>query len=101
MPYFQVDGASVYDRLHAPKFHLLVFSDQEHGHEELRAQVEHDYGAWVDFLALRLDPHVAELFGSDRSFTLLLRPDIHIAYLSPDASFEDLKAYFQRVIGYS
>src|SRR5215510_5639353 len=27
MPYFLVDGESVYDKLHAPKFHLIAVSD--------------------------------------------------------------------------
>jgi len=29
MPYFLVDGSSVYDQLRAPKFHLLTFSNGE------------------------------------------------------------------------
>ena len=44
MPYFLVDGANVYDKLREPKFHLLVFSNGEHGYEGLMPGGENEYG---------------------------------------------------------
>lgn len=100
MPYFPVDGESVYDMLHEPKFHLLVFTD-----EAGSAQVSEAVGAdadLVDFNALRLGPQVEEAFGTDRPFTVLLRPDNYVAYISAEpASTGELKAYLNDFVGHS
>jgi 2-polyprenyl-6-methoxyphenol hydroxylase-like FAD-dependent oxidoreductase len=93
MPYFLVDGESIYDRLRQPKFHLLLFSDSEDDAEGFRAEVEGRYAELFDFNALPLQTQVAEVFGADRPFHLLLRPDNYIGFISAGTSPDGLRAY--------
>ena len=93
MPYFLVDGANVYDKLRAPKFHLIVFSDDKHGGRDLQLELEHEYGHLIDFNVMPLDPRVVKIFGTNRPFQVLLRPDNYIGCISTAVSFADLKAY--------
>lgn len=115
MPYFLVDGKSIYDRLRAPKFHLLTFSDQETIGEKpdaLRADasdrggladVESEltetgkYTELIDRHVIPLDAHVVEIFGADKSFNVLLRPDNYIGFISSDTSVRTLSNYLGRV----
>ena len=98
MPYFLVDGTNVYDKLREPKFHLLVFSNEEQSDEELKLELEQQYGDYIDFNLIPLYPRVVEIFGSNRPFKMLLRPDIYIALISADCSLDDLKAYFNQFL---
>jgi 2-polyprenyl-6-methoxyphenol hydroxylase-like FAD-dependent oxidoreductase len=93
MPYFLVDGKSVYDWLHAPKFHLLVFSDSEHEVRDLGKELEHESGDLIDFKVIMLNQHIVKIFGVNRPFQLLLRPDNYIGFISIEASLSKLKAY--------
>jgi 2-polyprenyl-6-methoxyphenol hydroxylase-like FAD-dependent oxidoreductase len=68
MPYFLVNGANVYDKLRAPKFHLIVFADGEHGSRDLELELKNTYGDLIDFNVIPLYPHVVEIFGADRPF---------------------------------
>jgi hypothetical protein len=88
MPWFRIDGRSIYDDLREPTFHLLVFAD---GKTDISAfhppaaesMDRHDYS---------LFPHIAELFGSTGSFFVILRPDNYIGLISNDlsaAAFDD------------
>jgi 2-polyprenyl-6-methoxyphenol hydroxylase-like FAD-dependent oxidoreductase len=92
-PYFTVDGASIYDRLREPKFHLISFSDGHAGPQNtaLGAELERI----VDRCEIPLFPHVAEIFGTDRSFNVLLRPDNYIATITGDASLAPIENYLQ------
>ncbi|MBD2774830.1 FAD-dependent monooxygenase [Iningainema tapete] len=101
MPYFLVDGANVYDKLRAPKFHLQVFSDGEHSYEGLQRLIESEYGDLIDFNVIPLYPHVVEIFGTNQPFKVLLRPDNYIGFISTDFSLDDLKAYFNRFVRHS
>lgn len=92
MPYFTIDGKSIYDFLREPKFHLLVFSNEEIAFDESFGQIE-NYGEWIDCLSFPLAPPVAEIFGANKSFCLLLRPDNHIAFVSDHVSSGELKNY--------
>ncbi len=98
MPYFKIDGASIYDRLHAPKFHLLIFSNSESIYQELQAEMEKDYSDWIDFNLIQLEPQVSEIFGASEPFCLLLRPDNYIGFISPATSVEEMSAYLREVI---
>jgi hypothetical protein len=89
MPYFMIDGKGIYDWLHAPKFHLLTFS-KETIQTETDASVEH--------LVFPLSERVAEIFGSDKPFSVLLRPDNHIGFVSSGDPLSELRAYFDNVI---
>ncbi len=103
MPYFLVDGKSVYDKLRQPKFHRLTFSD---GETDYQKEYENQLGemrtnALFDHHVIPLYPHVAELFGSDEPFTVVLRPDNYIAFLDSATSPDRLKSYLRDVIGTS
>lgn len=93
MPYFLVEGANVYDKLRNPKFHLLVFSNGEHSYEDLKPELENEYGELIDFNVIPLYPHVVEIFGLNQPFKVLLRPDNYIGMISTTFSLDDLKAY--------
>lgn len=98
MPYFLVDGANVYDKLRAPKFHLLVFSNGEHGYQGLKLELENEYGDLIDFSVIPLYPRVVEIFGTNQPFKVLLRPDNYIGLISTEVSLDDLKAYLNGMI---
>lgn len=91
MPYFKTEGASVYDRLREPKFHFLTFYENEN-----RANFEKaDLPDLVDFHTFFLTQDLAEIFGADKTFSVLLRPDNYIGTLLPGASFEKVESYFK------
>lgn len=96
MPYFLVDGANLYDKLRAPKFHLLIFSDGEHGNRDLKLELENKYGDLMDFNIIPLYPHIVEIFGINRSFNVLLRPDNYIGFIFTEVSLAEFKTYLQR-----
>ena len=96
MPYFLQNGENIYHKLKTPKFHLLVFSDGCDRHD-LRSEVA-EYGDWIDVRVIPLTPQVVEIFGVDKSFMVLLRPDNYIA-LSGNICLKNLQAYFERVRG--
>ncbi|MEH2048797.1 FAD-dependent monooxygenase [Nostoc sp.] len=98
MPYFLADGTNVYDRLSAPKFHLLVFSNGEHDYEDLQAELANKYGDFIDFNVVPLYPRVVEIFGTNQPFKVLLRPDNYIGLISTELSLEDVKAYMNGLI---
>lgn len=97
MPYFESEGASVYDKLRAPRFHLLTFFDGQNKLRNSAERLRNNYSDSVDFHELPLYPRIAEIFGADKSFVVLLRPDNHIATISSDASFERLENYLKNL----
>ena len=97
MPYFVLDGTSIYDRLRQPKFHLLVFSSDENEREALKANVEREYDGLIDFNSFEFTHDIAEKFGTDRAFTVFLRPDNYIGFLSDKLSFIEVENYLRNV----
>ena len=98
MPYILVDGESIYDGLQGPRFHLVVFSDAQVELQELQTELESQYHEFVDFNAISLRPEVAEAFGTDKSFSVLLRPDCYIGYISKETSLVELKVYLSNFV---
>lgn len=99
MPYFCLEGENLYDRLTAPCFHLLAFSD---GRQDLQARAEALQQPWqglLDWLVVPLYPAVADVFGVHHSFWVLLRPDQHLALLAKELNAEGLAAYFSSRLG--
>ena len=93
MPYFLAEGASIYDRLREPKFHVVTFYENEN-----RARFDQiALPDFVDFHALPLDPQLAEIFGANRSFSVLLRPDNYIGAIFPGASVEKAVDYLEKI----
>lgn len=89
MPYFLVDSASVYDKLREPKFHWLVFSNEQ-------TKLENEFEELVDFRLIPLSAQVAEIFGVDREFDVLLRPDNHIGFIATESSLGNLRTYLSK-----
>ncbi|HRH44893.1 MAG TPA: FAD-dependent monooxygenase [Pyrinomonadaceae bacterium] len=95
LPYFLVNGASIFDNLREPKFHLLVFSDGESDFHEIKNNVE---SKTFDFHLIPIYPQVEEIFGSEKPFMILLRPDNYISFISAEISWDKVKSYFDEVI---
>jgi 2-polyprenyl-6-methoxyphenol hydroxylase-like FAD-dependent oxidoreductase len=100
MPYFLIDGESIYDQLHAPKFHLLVFANSEDWVNDLRRELEQESVDAIEFKVIPLTPQISAIFGTDRPFQLLLRPDNYIGFISTVASLADLRTYIHEIVGY-
>lgn len=98
MPYFLINGESVYDRLHSPKFHLLTFTNSEHPDPCLSQGLEKKYPGLVVCHTLALSPEVTERFNLAESFNVLLRPDNHIAFLSIDISRSRVEEYLDAIV---
>ena len=98
MPYFIIDGKGIYDWLHAPKFHLLSFSNEVRPDEPTRSAIQSEFASVVDHMVLPLHPRVAEIFGSDKPFSVLLRPDNYIGFISSGDALSELRAYFTNII---
>src|SRR5262249_1463312 len=98
MPYFLVDGRSIFDRLQQPKFHFLVFSRGTDDFQELKEEVASQYPELVDFNAFAIPPEVGEVFGTNQDFSVLLRPDNHIGTISSDNSLSRVREYLIRYI---
>ena len=94
MPYFLVDGHSVFDRLREPKFHLITFSDGQTDAPFMQS----DYQEILDQQVIPIYPNVAEIFGVSESFSVLLRPDNHIALITKDASLGAVSKYLDAVL---
>ncbi len=90
MPYFTIDGTSIYEKLTSPQFHLLTFSD---GQTETFSRDETLQDNFYDYRVYPLYPHIAEIFGSKNSFSVLLRPDNYIAMITDDNSLEKINEY--------
>ena len=97
MPYFQINAESIYDKLNDPKFHFVTFTDTKTD-ESLRADIESHYYGLIDFNAVSLDGRIAEIFGMDKPFCVLLRPDNHVGYISKEISIGKIDTYF-RLLG--
>ncbi|MEP6922002.1 MAG: FAD-dependent monooxygenase [bacterium] len=96
MPYFLIDGTSVYDRLRQPKFHLLVFSKESTGDGPPRDQSFGRYHDWMDTHVIALKPHISKIFDTNGSFTVLLRPDNYIGFLASGTAANGLDIYLER-----
>ena len=99
MPYFLVDGKSVYDRLRDPRFHWLVFSSTSADVATLNAKLENQYASLIDFNAFPLDPHISQIFGANKPFNVLIRPDNHIGIISSNFLWTDVKGYLKQYMG--
>ena len=91
MPYFLIDGQSIFDKLRAPKFHLLSFSDGQTSPPTFQST------EFVDAQTLALYPRVSEIFGASKSFSVLLRPDNHIALITGESSLGTVTDYLKRI----
>jgi hypothetical protein len=97
-----VDGKSIYDKLREPKFHLLSFSNGEIIPDDSQRQpsgLENNDPDLMDRYVIPLHADVAKVFGTDKPFNVLLRPDNYIAFISLDTSSDRVSAYFEDFVG--
>lgn len=93
LPYFQVDGQSIFDKLKEPKFHLLLFSRREH--EEVCKEFLDQFGNLADCHVIPLSERVTEIFETEEEFSVFLRPDNHIAFISSEIPPGNIAEYLQ------
>jgi 2-polyprenyl-6-methoxyphenol hydroxylase-like FAD-dependent oxidoreductase len=97
MPYFRVDGKSIYDDLREPKFHLLTFTDRENDYQREWSEIERSCMQLLDHHVLPLQQQVTEAFGVSEPFTVLLRPDNHIGLISAEAKSSLVMPYLNQL----
>jgi 2-polyprenyl-6-methoxyphenol hydroxylase-like FAD-dependent oxidoreductase len=98
MPYFLVDGKSIYDRLREPRFHLLTFSDGDLDYQTEQRELENKYGDLIDHHVIPLYPHVVEIFDRDEPFNVLLRPDNYIGFIAAETSLSGVGEYLKEIM---
>ena len=100
MPYFLVDGASVYEKFHQPRFHLVAFvEEQQTNPSETLAELARQYDDVIDVSVISINEQVSEIFGTNKSFTVLLRPDNYIGFISTESSLSGLRDYLGDLAG--
>jgi len=99
MPWFEVEGASIYDRLREPVFHLIVFFDGKTEIPPLPDDLTNDWKDVIDSRVISLYPNITEIFGTRRSFFVILRPDNYIGLISNDFSPAVVKQYLSTICG--
>jgi len=92
MPYFQVYNQSVYDRMHDPKFHLLAFGGD--GFAEVGEELEDV----LDVRNLALTTEAEDIFGCDKPFILVVRPDNYIGLITQDVSLKAVTKYLNAIL---
>lgn len=97
MPWFEVEGASIYDRLREPKFHLLVFFDGKTEIPPLPDDLMKEWEGMIDGTVISLYPNIAELFGTTESFCVILRPDNYIGLISNGFSPQTGRKYLDLI----
>ena len=90
LPYFLIDGQSIFDKLKEPKFHLLLFSNGDR-----REACEQNFGDLVDCYVIPITERVKEIFERDDEFSVLLRPDNYIAVMSSGITPGIVEEYLQ------
>ena len=98
MPYLVLDGTSVYDRLHEPKFHLVTFSKQS---EPEKPATNPDYAGLIDLYDFQITIDVIDKLGTDLPFTVFLRPDNYIAFISTERSWTEVSTYLDEFVQHS
>ena len=84
MPWFELEGRSIYDDLHEPMFHLVIFSDGTSDIPTLPDDLVQRWNGRIDSHFYPLDEAVKEAFGCGHSFFVILRPDNYIGLISGD-----------------
>ena len=96
MPWFQINGRSIYDDLHAPIFHLLIFHNEASLIPPLADGLRRKWEDRIDSHVYEFNHVVANLFGCSDPFFVLLRPDNYIGLVSDNFSPETIQEYLAR-----
>ena len=92
MPYFLINGKSVYDKLREPKFHVIAFGGDGTKSSGINT------GDRFEVLVLPITDEVVRIFGSDQSFVLVVRPDSYIGMISATSPIDGVNAYIDRIL---
>ena len=93
MPYFRVYNQSIYDRMREPKFHLLALGGDGF------VEVDDDLKDILDVRNLALTTEVEDIFGTNKPFILVVRPDNYIGLISEKISLDVVRDYLENVTG--
>jgi 2-polyprenyl-6-methoxyphenol hydroxylase-like FAD-dependent oxidoreductase len=93
LPYFLIDGESIFDKLKEPKFHLLLFSNGDRGNA--CEQIAGKFGDLIDCHVIPITDRVHEIFEREDDFCVFLRPDNYIAFISSEISARVVEEYLQ------
>ena len=96
LPYFVVDGDSIFHKLNEPKFHLLLFTNGG-TKQALCEEFEREFGDRAGCLTVPLDERVKAIFEKQQEFIVFLRPDNHIAFISSEISPALVQEYLESV----
>ncbi len=97
MPWFDIEGRSIYDDLREPNFHLVIFHDGKTEIPPLPDDLMTEWKERIDSHFYPLFPHVAETFGTTGSFCVILRPDNYIGLISDDLSPAAVREYLNLI----
>lgn len=96
LPYFLVDEESIFHKLKAPKFHLLLFSNGD-AEQTICNDLESDFSDMADCHLLPLDVRVKKIFEKEHDFIVFLRPDNHIGFISSENSLTPVREYLNGI----
>ena len=91
VPYFLVDGKSIFDKLTAPKFHLLIFSNGARA--DACGEFGSRFGELIDCHSIPIDTRISEIFEKEDPFMVLVRPDNYVAFISTEISPDAVAKY--------
>lgn len=97
MPFFEIEGENIFQKLKQPKFHLVNFFDGKNQIPDFAKELS-EYESSMDFHEIPIFPQIAELFEKQESFFLILRPDNYIGLISEQVSVEKAKHYLKTVM---
>jgi 2-polyprenyl-6-methoxyphenol hydroxylase-like FAD-dependent oxidoreductase len=92
MPYFLIDGP-IYDKLTEPTFHCLAFSTEGNNFKAMKDELERRHLGLVNFRLIPVSLEMSGIFGANKDFIALLRPDNHIAFISSKISSRRVQEY--------
>ena len=93
LPYFLVDGQSIFNKLNEPKFHLVLFTKGER--DGACDELQRSFGHLADCHVVQIDSRITEIFERKDEFSIFLRPDNHIAFMSSEITPAMVHEYFQ------
>jgi len=96
MPYVLIDGTSIYDRLREPKFHVVLFEKTNGEFQQLAEEMKNARPDLVDVNTIAPSAPIGEVFETEKSFGVLLRPDNYIGLISPEISLEKVNSYLRQ-----
>ncbi len=93
LPYFLLDGESIFEKLKEPKFHLVLFSNGER--REACEEITRTFKDLIDCHVVPITERVKEIFERDDEFSVFLRPDNYIAFISSAITPRMIEEYLQ------